>query len=159
MVSAIAQCPTTLELVPSPDNGVSRLAQALPISNGTSNDHHGDGREVVARGKESYVADIATSVGELESAWVEICAFELEGQAWRPSEKLLLALWGSILTNATANGLDFGKRILKEELVAFAREDGYQEALLQAMLWRIQSDGTEVRSECKNITQAYDSRH
>lgn len=149
-MNAFAQCATTLELVPSDELSISYLARALPVYNKSGIVHADGGRTDAIRAKNEYFADLAFSTGELDTAWVDICAFEYEGQAWRPSETVLLALWGSILTNATVNGLDLGKRVLVEELVAFALEDGHKEELLHATLRRLRNDVEDPKHACKS---------
>ena len=103
------------------------------------------------RSKDAYFVDLPFSSRELDQAWVEICAFEHDGQALRPSAATLLALWKSILINAMVNGLDLGKRVLKEELVAFAIEDGFVEETLHSLLRRLQADEGEVMLGCQLV--------
>ena len=151
VVNAFAQCATTLELIPSHESSIAHLARALPVDDkGGIIDARDSGIDAV-QPRDDYFADLAFSAGELETAWVEICGFEHEGQAWRPDPAVLLALWKTILTNVTANGLDLEKRILIEELMAFAVEDGYKEELLHAVVLRLRSDMDNATHQCKQV--------
>ena len=89
------------------------------------------------------------SSAQLDIAWAKICAFEAEGQAWRPSEAMLLAVWKAILHGASASGLDLCQKILAEELVAFAMDEGCKEELLDAISRRIGADSTGFDDQCE----------
>ena len=148
-LTAIAQCPTTLELVPSSDDSTSILAGALPVYSTNDSDQHSSARPSKPRGRHSYFADLPLSSKQLDIGWAEICAFEAEGQAWQPSEATLLAIWKAILHGASASGLDLCQKILAEELVAFAMDEGCKEELLDAILLRIGVDATGFDDQCE----------
>lgn len=88
-ITAIGQCPSTLELQPldtSLELGVRYLKNLLPVDE--VDDRH-------AR-RERVYGDIPLSDGEIDAAWKHMCAFEIGGFAWRPTAGRVLALWDKI---------------------------------------------------------------
>lgn len=113
-VTAIKQCPTTLELVPiSPDVKLF-LRKHLPIYNAPG--HATEGISKIGApstpdltSRQALLHDAPFSDGEFERAWTDMCCFDVDGQAYIPSSHDLLGTWRMILYAATTRGLNLGE--------------------------------------------------
>ncbi len=129
-----------LELVPTKPEAAVFLKQHLPLwlveyPDGTNNI-----KEPSATDKKSKVKlleDAPFSTGEFEKAWTEICAFENEEAAWKPSAALLLQGWNIIMTTSTIKGYKLYEEFPIASITNTADEDGFPLALIEAIVARI----------------------
>jgi hypothetical protein len=104
-ITAIAQCPSTLELLlqeASLTTAVEYLKEMIPVSGVES-------REVLKR---QLYNDIALSEGEIDAAWKHLCAFEKSGKAWRPNAARVIDAWNPLkgaIDEAHRNNRPFSK--------------------------------------------------
>ena len=139
-VKAIAQCATTLELKPSTVSGISYLKSLLPRYTGPESDTGDAPSKSPCKSKDDFCNDIPLSRAELEAAWVDLCAFELESQAVLPTAISLQGIWKSILSATMVRGLKLEDSILVADIIRLVEEDGFPVALLQAVLDRLAMD-------------------
>ena len=136
---AIAQCTSTLELVPASTAGVS-LRQILPIYRSSVADpeaevhkiKNSDRKEKIS--KQNVLENIPLSPRQFDEAWVEVCAFEIDGKAWIPSANSLKGVWNSIISAATAKSIDLARKFLVADLADMVEGDGFPPALLDAVI-------------------------
>lgn len=152
-VRAIAQCASTLELIPASTAGVS-LRQILPIYSSTLADPRAEVETSVESGanekisKQSALENVPLSPYQFNEAWVEVCAFELDGQAWIPSANSLKGVWNSIITAATAKSINLAGRFPVLDLADMVEEDGFPHALLSAVIEKIRLHGEDLTTDC-----------
>lgn len=166
IIRAIAQCPTTLELIPAHATGVSFLRQILPVFKGplvdpkTGNESIGETNEQDTSSKQEAFENIPLSPREFDKAWEEVCAFEMEGHAWVPSPKLLKGLWESIVSAAAVEGVNLVNKFHVPALRGMVEEDGFPNALLNSVLERVCVDHEDRMNGCMwNFAQVYQSRN
>ena len=149
-VSAIAQCKATLELMPVATSAVQYLKESLPIYKdpleGESSSTSEIGR---AKSKLVVLEDAPMSTGEFESGWIELCAFETEGQAWRPLTSTLNGIWKSILSAVAVNVPKIDNGFPTFLISPLVQEDEYSESLLMAVLTRLSPNGDVPSNDCK----------
>ncbi|GAB7361735.1 hypothetical protein MBLNU230_g1782t1 [Neophaeotheca triangularis] len=105
-LSAIAQCDSTLELIPAKDvSAIPHLKASLPVYASTGH------RDVDNRlSKQSLFDNVPVSQGQCEQGWTDLTCFELDdGGCFIPSAALRHETWRSMITQATADAWDFGK--------------------------------------------------
>lgn len=155
-VRAIAQCASALELIPASTAGVS-LRQILPIY---SSSLAGPSAEIETAveprakekiSKQNTLDNIPLSPCQFNEAWVDVCAFELDGQAWIPSASSLKGVWNSIISAATAKSINLAGRFLVLDLADMVEEDGSPHALLNAVIERNRMDGDHLMPGCVQI--------
>lgn len=152
-VRAIAQCASTLELIPASTAGVS-LRQILPMYNSPLADPGAEVETVVESGakerpsKQEALENVPLSPRQFHEAWVEICAFELDGQAWIPSASSLKGVWSSIMTAATTKSVNLGGKFLVLDIADVVEEDGFPRALFDAVIERNRMDGEDLMTDC-----------
>lgn len=140
-VAAIAQCTSTLELVPPVIMGLAALRQTLPIYNLA--DHQNQNRlathsnETEKFGRHKAFQNTPTSQREFDDAWLEVCAFELDRQAWIPSANSLKDIWASITAAAAVKDIDLTERFRVVDLIDIVEEDGFPNALFNAVIRRV----------------------
>ncbi|KAK5165232.1 uncharacterized protein LTR77_009330 [Saxophila tyrrhenica] len=132
-IQAIAQCTTTLELLP-PDSSASAvpfIRAAVPVYASTGS--KGTGKAVTKR---ELFDSIPLSEAECETVWRKLACFELEGGvAVVPSESVRLQVWRGILTAARAEGADLTVAVDNEQCEGLVRgEDDWPEELVGAFL-------------------------
>ncbi|KAI4127103.1 MAG: hypothetical protein LQ347_004739 [Umbilicaria vellea] len=144
-LSVVAQCKATLELTPVATSAVQYLKECLPVyaySWGVSNSTislSSTLEAAAARSKLAVLDDAPLSTGEFESGWIEICAFETGGQAWRPLASTLYGVWKSVLSAAAVNELKLDDGFPTSSITSMVEEDGYSTTLLMAVLTRLSS--------------------
>ncbi|KAL8871594.1 MAG: hypothetical protein Q9174_002606 [Haloplaca sp. 1 TL-2023] len=100
-------------------------------------------RDTLSRSsRESILEDMPVSSGEFGLAWVALCAFEIDSQAWRPSAAILLKTWKAIMSTCTIKGLSLDRNIEVESLSPALDEDGIPEQILYAVIQRIKLAGS-----------------
>ncbi|KAF2492068.1 sister chromatid cohesion protein-like protein Dcc1 [Lophium mytilinum] len=137
-VSAIATCPTTLELHPVTGTAIPYLKDALPLYDLVDDemvDAAGNGKS-----KLKVFSDVPLSDAQCEWGWRELIAFEFAGSSFRPSAVTLLKLWKSINVAALAEGIDLNKQFLTEDLLKAIDDEGYPVDLFHALLLRLAAD-------------------
>ncbi|MCJ1384555.1 hypothetical protein MMC17_007672 [Xylographa soralifera] len=139
-VTSIGQFKALLELVHVQTQPVQFLRNAIPIYNEKRSfvDIHQPTREI--KSKQALLADAPFSTSEFEAAWTELCAFEIEDEAWRPSASQLEEIWASFLTATTIRGIDVTKTFQYIDRILTVEEDCWNEAMPHAILRRLSSD-------------------
>lgn len=154
-LSVVAQCKATLELTPVATSAVQYLKECLPVyaySWGVSNSTislSSTLEAAAARSKLAVLDDAPLSTGEFESGWIEICAFETGGQAWRPLASTLYGVWKSVLSAAAVNELKLDDGFPTSSITSMVEEDGYSTTLLMAVLTRLSSSEDFISHDCK----------
>ena len=145
-MTAIGQCKALFELTPTPTAPISFLKQSIlgfgterigPNSNQAINDR---------KSKSQLLLDAPFSNGEFNSAWIKLCAFELEQQAWRPSATVLLSLWQSFTNAVAVKGIELTQPFDLLDVASMVDEEGFPKPLLQAMLRLLNSEQTDGKS-------------
>lgn len=153
-VSVVAQCKATLELLPVATSAHQYLKESLPVhrdllGDGSSkNESPSTSEAAAAKRKLAVLDDAPMSTGEFEKGWVEMCAFETGGQAWRPLASTLNGVWKSILSAAAVNSLNFDDSLPMSSITSVV-EDGYPKPLLIAVLARLSPTGESPSHDCK----------
>lgn len=89
------------------------------------------------------------SSGELDKAWKELCAFELEGRVWLPTAAALAEIWSSTISTATVRNLTLEDGFSVDMLEGALEEDGYPRALSRAILYRLRSNHEDLMDGCE----------
>lgn len=151
-VAAIAQCTSTLELIPPAITALAALRQTLPIYNLA--DHQNQSglaahfNESEKFGRHKAFQNTPTSQREFDDAWLESCAFELDRQAWIPSASSLRGIWTSITAAAAVKDIDLTGRFRVIDLVDIIEEDGFPNALFNAVIKRVSIANGSLISGC-----------
>lgn len=154
-VSVVAQCKATLELTPIATSAVQYLKECLPVYRDSLGDISSKIRLLSTSGaaaagsKLAVLDDAPISSGEFESGWIEICAFETGGQAWRPLASTLHGVWKSVFSAAAVNGLKLDDGFPTSSITSLVEEDGYSTTLLMAVLTRLSSIEDTKSDDCK----------
>lgn len=145
-LSAIATCPTTLELHPVTGTAIPYLKDALPLYDMADDmvDAAGNGK-----GKMRVFSNIPLSDAHCEWSWRELIAFEFAGSSFRPSAATLLKLWQSINSAALAEGIDLSKQFLTEDVLKAIDDESYPVQLFHSLLSRLTADDQEGGTACK----------
>ena len=133
-IRAIASCGVTLEVSKSKESAFPYLRNALPL-------YMSRDLNTAAAAKASFDAicsNIPLSDGEVQAAWVDMCAFEEQGSSFRPSANILLELWTAILTAATADKINLTSVFVAEDLWISIRDEDYPRGLFDAIMQRIE---------------------
>ena len=149
-LSAVAQPTSTLELIPSfPSRSI--LRQILPVYNAAQIEPEGNPGPALANRMSKHVAleSVPLSSAEFEASWIQMCAFEFEGQAWLPTATLLARVWSSMVLLATAEGLDLEQSFRIQAITNLVREDGYLVPVVEAIVRRLGSKGHGLTDGCK----------
>lgn len=150
---AISQCVSTLELIPASTAGVS-LRQILPIYSSPLADPGAEFQTTLESGakekisRQNALENVPLSPCQFNEAWVEVCAFELDGQAWIPSVSALKGVWNSIISAATTRSINLAGRFLVLDLVDMVEEDGFPHALLDSVIGRNCMDCGDRMTDC-----------
>lgn len=152
-VRAIAQCASTLELIPASTTGAI-LRQILPIYSYPHTGLENEGKPMMESNtlektsKQQTLENTPLSLGEFDKAWLDFCAFELDGQAWLPSAISLGHVWKSILSAAAVQNVNLVEKFHILDISDIVGEDGFPQALLDAILRRICKDVEDLKSGC-----------
>lgn len=149
-ITAISTCDAVLELVPINEDATLYLRDLLTIYDGPVWIEHTDsGRP---RTKRNIIADIPLSDVECQNAWTALNAFELGENCYLPSSRVLLQLWHSLLSTATAEEIDLTKEFHAEDLWTHVDHELYPRPLLAGLLDRICSTPENVSwDSCKYL--------
>ena len=151
-IAAIAQCTSTLELMPPLVTSLAALRQSLPIYNLADHQNQNGlaahSNESEKFGRHKAFQNTPTSQREFDEAWLEVCAFELDRQAWIPSADSLKGIWASIMAAATMKDIDLTKRFRVIDLTDIVEEDGFPDALFKAVIRRVSIANGSLISGC-----------
>ncbi|MCJ1394425.1 hypothetical protein MMC18_007303 [Xylographa bjoerkii] len=139
-VTAIGQCKALLELVPIQTQPIQFLRNAIPIydENRLLPNTYRQSPEI--KSKHALLKDAPFSNGEFDTAWTELCAFEIEHEAWRPSALQQNQIWKSFMAATTMGGIDVKSTFQYVGMILAVEEDGWDEAMPRAILRRLSSD-------------------
>ena len=147
-MTAIGQCKAILELISTQTAPISFLKQSIPCF-GTERIGSNSRQAIHDRkSKSQLLADAPFSGGEFDSAWIELCAFELEQQAWRPSATMLLSLWKSFTNAMAVKGIDLTQTFDSFDAASMVDEECFPRALLQAMLRLLSPEQIDGKTLC-----------
>lgn len=151
-IAAIAQCTSTLELIPPSVTSFAALRQTIPIYNVADHQNQNGlaahSNECEKFGRHKAFQNTPTSQQEFDEAWLELCAFELDRQAWIPSADSLNGVWASIMAAATVKDIDLTKRFRVIDLTDIIEEDGFPDALFKAVIRRVSIANGSLISGC-----------
>lgn len=154
-VSVVAQCKATLELIPVATSAIQYLKESLPVHRDTVNDGSSKiespstAKTPAAKSKFAVLDDAPISTWEFENGWIEVCAFETGGQAFRPLPSTLNGVWKSIMSAAAVNALKLEDGFPTFSITSLVEEDGYPASLLMAVLTRLSPTGEIPSHDCK----------
>ena len=149
-VTAIGQCKALLELVSVQTQPVQFLRNTIPIYNEKklAPDIHRWTPEI--KNKQALLTGAPFSITEFEAAWTELCAFEIDDEAWRPSASQLEEIWSSFMTATTIRGIDVTNAFQYTGRILTVEEDCWDEAMPHAILRRISSDHENIMEGCES---------
>lgn len=119
--TVIAQCGTIVELAPSSGSVHNILKDLLPQwwpNNRVPNHRKWN--------KQTVFSNLPFSNGELQRAWTESFAFELDGCSWMPSARDILDLWNALLVTAKAGMLNLDQPFDADVVWETVQESGLQ---------------------------------
>ena len=131
----IAECVSTLELVPSNLSAIDLLCNTLPLYKIEKDVSDLEVRE--PRNKDQVLNQLVVPQDEAHLAWKALCAFEVQEQSWRPDVTVLVQVWKSVMTAIDLRSLDPEQPLLFTALDPTVEEDGFPTSLLEAILSRI----------------------
>ena len=137
-LTVVAKCEATLEAIPQTPPCLTLLQTRLSVFSGQAQ------REVhpnsQAQSKQSVLADTPVSTEQFNRAWVDLCAFEMEGQSWRPSSNMLWKTWKSIASASTIKGLPLNQASNFQTLATMVEDDEIPVPLFNAVVERLQDE-------------------
>ena len=159
-VTSIAQCAATLELVPSSYSGSLLLRKVLPSYKGHTNREDEPVPDLEPShwiDRKALLENVPLSIGEFDTAWRDICAFETidvsgQVQAWIPSAGVLCAVWRSLGTVATLNRINLEEGFAIDSILGLIEEDGYPAGIVQAVVDRLKSPVEQAKGGCGFIS-------
>ena len=132
-VCAVAQCPSTLELVSTKPAGETFWKTHLPVYSKTRT-------EVQIIKRHRLIADAPLSRAELDDSWYDMCCFE-EGEAsYMPTDKDILQVWSLVLDTASMRGLGLDTQLDTSAFFGEAEAADLPLGLLSAVFLRLQTD-------------------
>ena len=161
-MSAIARCTTLLELLPATVDAPALLRNVLQEfsdpQSGLQNRQAGlENTSSTGRSKSEILDDMPLSVQEFEDAWIELCAFELGSTCWVPTAACLCGIWRSIMSAVAIKGLRIQDSVYIHDLVELVTENGFEEALLHAVLGRLHLVKTTPIDGCESCQAILDN--
>ena len=122
-VSAVALCPTLLELAPSQESAHATLKSLLPVYKGGQIAQYSSGR---VTSKRDLFTNVAHSDGECEQAWFDSFAFECDSGCFLPTATVLHQAWLTLMSAALADDIvlksSFELSRLREAVAAAAED-------------------------------------
>ncbi|KAL8814475.1 MAG: hypothetical protein Q9223_006304 [Gallowayella weberi] len=148
-LTAIAKCEATLEAIPQATACTPLLKTILPVF---SSQHGADMPiSIEARGRQAIFQDLPVSSREFDQSWKDLCAFETEGRAFRPSAAVCWIAWRSIVDACTLKGLSFNRELDVISLARTVGEDDVPEFVVAAIIDRLRSDeGVPQKSQARS---------
>lgn len=147
LLTAIAKCTATLEVLPSSPYARAFLGEILPVYEGLriiKNTATETNKNQTLPSKSSKLLtsqDLPVSNQEFERAWRVSCAFELDGQSHLPTTAAVLEVWKSILSAALLRNVDMKTEFSFAMIADMVEEDGHPAALVKAVIQRLCADG------------------
>lgn len=148
-MSAIAQCPVTLELVPASPPSTEFLKRSLPVYSGL--DHISDSNSPSLMSRKTLLESAPFSLGEFNKAWKNLCIFELKEQPWLPTASSLVRTWESMTLAATLRNMTLGDGFSLATLDGVIEEDGHPSALVRAVIDRLSLENEDPMDGCEWI--------
>ncbi|KAL8931034.1 MAG: hypothetical protein Q9208_000136 [Pyrenodesmia sp. 3 TL-2023] len=99
--------------------------------------------------KQSVFTDIPISSQEFNQAWTSLCAFEIKGQAYRPTPHILWLVWKSLLSACIIKGCSLDQPLNLESLAKTVEDDEIPIPLLDAVMNRVSIDEGVIDPKCK----------
>lgn len=156
-MSAIARCTTMLELLPATVDASALLRNVLQdFSDPQSGRRTKQVGMENGRSKSEIFDDVPLSVQEFEDAWTELCAFESDSTCWVPTAACLCGIWRSIMSAVAIKGLSLQDSVYIHDLVELVIENGFEEALLHAVLGRLHLVKTIPMDGCESCLTTLD---
>lgn len=140
-ISAIAKCSDTLELLTATSSASNVLRQALPVYDVDA--PNAAGRKT-HKNKKELLENTPYSEGEFETSWLEMCAFEYDEQAWRPTAKLLADTWKSIVSAAIIRSLSLDDMFPIISLASSVEDEGLPRSLAQSLIARLSTSDADL---------------
>ena len=84
-------------------------------------------------------------------SWTDLCAFELNGVAWRPSARSALQTWKALLLVLSAQGVKPTQQFLLKDICTAMQDDGFPGPLTQAVIRRLAAEEQAADPRCKKI--------
>lgn len=137
-LTAVATCEATLEAIPQSPSCIPLLEAVLPLYPEPESTKRGDLYET--RSKQSVLTDTPVSSHEFNQAWTSLCAFEVEGQAYRPTPHMLWKAWKSLLSASTIEGCSLDQPLNFEYLASTVEDDEMPIPLLHAVINRVSTN-------------------
>ncbi|KAL8664920.1 MAG: hypothetical protein Q9202_002629 [Teloschistes flavicans] len=144
-ITAIAKCESTLEVIPHSPACLPLLREALPVFVDLESAQK---RELAAiQTKQSILNDMPMSSLQYNQAWTDLCAFELENQAWCPSPSILWKVWKSITSACSLKGLSLDRSLDMHALAGTIEEDDIPLPLFHAVISKLQVGGGDTHAK------------
>ncbi|KAF2143558.1 uncharacterized protein K452DRAFT_224820 [Aplosporella prunicola CBS 121167] len=142
--STIAQCGSMLELRPVADSPRPLLQEALAECDDVRRDDAAgpalNGGPLTSKSKAEVFADVPFSDEECERAWVDMCAFDLNGVPSYPSARTPWTYWKAIHALSVAEGIDLGAQLQIRDVQRQLEEEGLLPQLIAAIFLRLLPD-------------------
>lgn len=149
VLSSIAQCAATLELVLTSPPTIAILKETLPIYIGPESIPAKD--SLLKTSGKTIFEDVPFSRGEFDKAWKALCAFDLEGRAWIPAGSALVGVWRSVVSAATLQGVSLGDIFPLATLEGLVAEDDHPSVLFRAIIDRLGSEDEDTMGGCESL--------
>lgn len=136
---ATARCKAALELTPLSHRGTFDLSLYFPRYHflGSDAETATISGGLAASSKTQWLSNLPLSQTEFESAWIYSCCFERQGIAVCPDSSALLKFWDAFVLAAQVAGVRFERVFNVADVQRLLDEDGYEPALLDAVLCRL----------------------
>ena len=120
-ITAVAKCEATLEAIPLTISCTEQLKALLPVLSTLDVDDIPP--QTPKRGRLATFDDFPFSPVQFERAWKDICALEVEGQAFRPSPEVLWKVWRSIVSAYIMEGQSLDQDLDVSSIARTVEED------------------------------------
>ncbi|KAL8692596.1 MAG: hypothetical protein Q9218_002412 [Villophora microphyllina] len=144
-LTAIAKCEATLEAIPHSPACVLLLREVLPVFAESDSAKICDLAGIQT--KQSLLNDLPMSPQEFNQAWTDLCAFELEDQAWRPSSSMLWKIWKSTTSACALKGLSLDQSLDTQSLARTVEEDDIPPPVFHAVIRKLQVERDAVNAK------------
>ncbi|KAI4167446.1 MAG: hypothetical protein LQ343_007194 [Gyalolechia ehrenbergii] len=108
------------------------------------------------QGKQSILLDTPLSSQEFDQAWVDLCAFELEGRACLPTPGLLWKVWRSIISASTIKGLPLDKVLDVRSLASMVEDDEIPIPAFIAVIERLQDQKWAGQARTSRLSRRFE---
>lgn len=149
VLSSIAQCAATLELVLTSPSTIAILKETLPIYIGPESIPAKESLEKTSR--KTIFEDVPFSREEFDKAWKALCAFELEGRVWIPAGPALASVWRSVVSAAILKGVNLRDIFPLATLEGVLAEDDHPIVLFRAIIDRLGSEDEDTMDGCESL--------